>query len=247
VVHLPGEAFSKKLALDAWASAPRGGMISILVAIGLIEMISNRCPPRPGFCPRTRPSQKACAPESIQRRARWTVHGAWALQQPPPAGEAGKRRVLSRVYSSSTAAHAPRLGSDTLRAGSFAMTPVDMFGNPNRQVQPQRCPRVAAPRGSLTHVRSEGAAAAGHGSHSHSSAPAALRARAPQPGNLGFDPLSLGSNAAVRAKYELAEVTHGRAAMMGFSGVIHQVQGPCPPPRPEPPGDPRPAAASPLL
>ena len=42
MVHLPGEAFSKKLALDAWASAPRGGMISILVAIGLIEMISNR-------------------------------------------------------------------------------------------------------------------------------------------------------------------------------------------------------------
>eukprot|EP00960_Hanusia_phi_P044563 756709-Hanusia_phi.AAC.8 len=41
VIHLPGDAFSKKLALDAWASAPRGGMISILVAIGLIEMISN--------------------------------------------------------------------------------------------------------------------------------------------------------------------------------------------------------------
>jgi len=49
--------------------------------------------------------------------------------------------VLSWVYSSSTAAHAPRLGSDALRAGSFAMTPVDMFGNPNRQVQPKRAPR----------------------------------------------------------------------------------------------------------
>jgi hypothetical protein len=35
-----------------------------------------------------------------------------------------------------------------------------------------------------------------------------------QPGNLGFDPLSL-STPANRAKYELAEVTHGRAAMMG--------------------------------
>jgi len=35
-----------------------------------------------------------------------------------------------------------------------------------------------------------------------------------QPGNLGFDPLSL-STPENRAKYELAEVTHGRAAMMG--------------------------------
>ncbi len=35
-----------------------------------------------------------------------------------------------------------------------------------------------------------------------------------QPGNLGFDPLSL-STPANRAKYELAEVTHGRAAMLG--------------------------------
>ena len=43
-----------------------------------------------------------------------------------------------------------------------------------------------------------------------------------QPGNLGFDPLSL-SSPANRAKYELAEVTHGRAAMMGFSGIIHQM------------------------
>eukprot|EP00961_Rhodomonas_salina_P194694 2628737-Rhodomonas_salina.3 len=31
------------MALNAWAAAPRGGMISILVAIGLIEMISNSC------------------------------------------------------------------------------------------------------------------------------------------------------------------------------------------------------------
>ncbi|EKX34768.1 light-harvesting Chl a protein 4 [Guillardia theta CCMP2712] len=100
VIHLPGEAFSKKLALDAWASAPRGGMISILVAIGLIEMISNR----------------------------------------------------------------------------FQLTATDMFANPARV-----------------------------------------------PGDLGFDPLSLGNNPATRAKYELSEVIHGRAAMMGFSGVIHQM------------------------
>jgi len=100
VVRLPGEQFSAKFALDAWAQAPRGGMIQILVAIGLIEMVSNR----------------------------------------------------------------------------MAVTATDMFSNPNRQ-----------------------------------------------PGNLGFDPLGLGNNAATRAKYELAEVTHGRAAMMGLSGMIHQM------------------------
>ena len=43
-----------------------------------------------------------------------------------------------------------------------------------------------------------------------------------KPGNLGFDPLSI-STPANRAKYELSEVIHGRAAMMGFSGIIHQV------------------------
>lgn len=42
-------------------------------------------------------------------------------------------------------------------------------------------------------------------------------------GDLGFDPLSLGTNSKTRAKYELSEVTHGRAAMMGFSGMIHQM------------------------
>lgn len=44
-----------------------------------------------------------------------------------------------------------------------------------------------------------------------------------QPGNLGFDPLGLGNNAKTRAKYELSEVIHGRAAMMGLSGMIHQM------------------------
>uniref|UniRef100_A0A7S0TG21 Uncharacterized protein n=1 Tax=Hemiselmis andersenii TaxID=464988 RepID=A0A7S0TG21_HEMAN len=100
VIRLPGDAFSAKFALDAWAQAPRGGMLQILVAIGLIEMVSNR----------------------------------------------------------------------------FAITATTMFQNPARV-----------------------------------------------PGDLGFDPLSLGTNPATRAKYELAEVTHGRAAMMGLSGMIHQM------------------------
>eukprot|EP00802_Teleaulax_amphioxeia_P015055 Tamp_15138.p1 GENE.Tamp_15138~~Tamp_15138.p1 ORF type:complete len:242 (+),score=48.92 Tamp_15138:48-728(+) len=99
VVRLPGPEFNHKFALEAWGAAPRGGMLSILVAIGLIEMISNR----------------------------------------------------------------------------FQLTATDMFAAPDRQ-----------------------------------------------PGNLGFDPLSL-STPENRAKYELAEVTHGRAAMMGFSGIIHQM------------------------
>ena len=42
-----------------------------------------------------------------------------------------------------------------------------------------------------------------------------------KPGNLGFDPLGLGTPANY-AKYELSEVTHGRAAMLGFSGILHQ-------------------------
>merc|ERR1712205_210069 len=99
VIHLPGPEFNHKFALEAWGAAPRGGMLSILVAIGLIEMISNR----------------------------------------------------------------------------FQLTATDMFANPSRQ-----------------------------------------------PGNLGFDPLSL-STPKNRYKYELAEVTHGRAAMMGLSGIIHQM------------------------
>jgi hypothetical protein len=42
VIHLPGKEFAHPFAFDAWAQAPRGGMLSILAAIGLIEMISNR-------------------------------------------------------------------------------------------------------------------------------------------------------------------------------------------------------------
>ena len=41
-VHLPGAAFSKTTAIDAFNSVPRGGLIQIFVAIGLIEAISNR-------------------------------------------------------------------------------------------------------------------------------------------------------------------------------------------------------------
>jgi len=99
VIRLPGAEFNHPFALDAWGGAPRGGMLSIVVAIGLIEMISNR----------------------------------------------------------------------------FQITATDMFANPDRKA-----------------------------------------------GNLGFDPLSL-STPENRAKYELAEVTHSRAAMLGFSGIIHQM------------------------
>merc|ERR1711966_52860 len=42
VIHLPGPEFNHKFALEAWGAAPRGGMLSILAAIGLIEMISNK-------------------------------------------------------------------------------------------------------------------------------------------------------------------------------------------------------------
>jgi hypothetical protein len=42
VIHLPGAEFNHPFALDAWGAAPRGGMLSILVSIGLMEMVSNR-------------------------------------------------------------------------------------------------------------------------------------------------------------------------------------------------------------
>jgi len=42
VIHLPGNEFNHPFALDAWGGAPRGGMLSIVVAIGLVEVISNR-------------------------------------------------------------------------------------------------------------------------------------------------------------------------------------------------------------
>lgn len=40
---MPGAEFNHPFALDAWGAAPRGGMLSILVSIGLMEMVSNRC------------------------------------------------------------------------------------------------------------------------------------------------------------------------------------------------------------
>ena len=42
------------------------------------------------------------------------------------------------------------------------------------------------------------------------------------PGNLGFDPLQFGANAATRDRLELQELTHGRLAMIAFAGMIHQ-------------------------
>jgi len=43
------------------------------------------------------------------------------------------------------------------------------------------------------------------------------------PGNLGFDPLQFGKNPATRERLELQELTHGRLAMIAFSGMLHQV------------------------
>lgn len=42
------------------------------------------------------------------------------------------------------------------------------------------------------------------------------------PGDLGFDPLKFGENKETRERLELAELTHGRLAMLAFSGMIHQ-------------------------
>ncbi|EKX33755.1 light-harvesting Chl a protein 3 [Guillardia theta CCMP2712] len=41
------------------------------------------------------------------------------------------------------------------------------------------------------------------------------------PGDLGFDPLRLGSNPASRKYYANAEVKNGRLAMIGFGGMLH--------------------------
>jgi len=42
------------------------------------------------------------------------------------------------------------------------------------------------------------------------------------PGDLGFDPLKFGENAATRERLEMAELKNGRLAMLAFSGMIHQ-------------------------
>jgi len=42
------------------------------------------------------------------------------------------------------------------------------------------------------------------------------------PGDLGFDPLKFGENAATRPRLEMAELKNGRLAMLGFAGMIHQ-------------------------
>lgn len=43
------------------------------------------------------------------------------------------------------------------------------------------------------------------------------------PGDLGFDPLKFGENAATRERLEMAELKNGRLAMLAFSGMLHQV------------------------
>jgi hypothetical protein len=44
-----------------------------------------------------------------------------------------------------------------------------------------------------------------------------------EPGNLGFDPLKFGENAETRERLEMAELKNGRLAMIGFSGMLHQI------------------------
>jgi len=44
-----------------------------------------------------------------------------------------------------------------------------------------------------------------------------------KPGDLGFDPLKFGENPATRERLEMAELKNGRLAMLGFSGMLHQV------------------------
>jgi len=44
-----------------------------------------------------------------------------------------------------------------------------------------------------------------------------------KPGDLGFDPLKFGENAATRERLEMAELKNGRLAMLAFSGMLHQV------------------------
>ena len=42
------------------------------------------------------------------------------------------------------------------------------------------------------------------------------------PGDLGFDPLKFGDNAATKERLAMAELKNGRLAMLAFSGMIHQ-------------------------
>jgi len=50
------------------------------------------------------------------------------------------------------------------------------------------------------------------------------------PGDLGFDPLNLSGDDAALRRFELAELKHGRLAMIGLGGMLHQMlitkQGP---------------------
>ncbi|EKX34760.1 light-harvesting Chl a protein 2 [Guillardia theta CCMP2712] len=42
------------------------------------------------------------------------------------------------------------------------------------------------------------------------------------PGDLGFDPLNLSSDESALRRFELAELKHGRLAMIGLGGMLHQ-------------------------
>ena len=51
-----------------------------------------------------------------------------------------------------------------------------------------------------------------------------------EPGDIGFDPLRLSSNAKSYAHYKVAEIKNGRLAMIGVGGMVHHAiitkQGP---------------------
>eukprot|EP00001_Collodictyon_triciliatum_P162387 28565_4 len=90
-----------------------------------------------------------------------------------------------------------------------------------RRVQPPFCPRVGcgAPRRHALHPclhRPHGDGLQQVHDHGDHVLPF------PQAWQPWLRPLSI-STPANRAKYELSEVIHGRAAMMGFSGIIHQM------------------------
>jgi hypothetical protein len=43
------------------------------------------------------------------------------------------------------------------------------------------------------------------------------------PGDLGFDPLNLSVDDSALRRFELAELKHGRLAMIGLGGMLHQM------------------------
>ena len=227
VVRLPGEAFNHKFALDAWGSAPRGGMFAIIVSLGLVELISNRCV-------LSRTSLAAFCPLGAVVNAVECVHRASLRSCCVLRARQGSliHRCSSRCGPDAT------LELKLCPLCSFAMTPVDMFANPNRKVRllPGLLPLAShvhkrdRVRGiwccaeQLNTVASEfSGACMARLCHAQGVDSEVVPQHLPglmvttlgspltpprllQPGNLGFDPLQLGNNAEVRAKYELAEV-----------------------------------------